>query len=94
MNDLKNGVSNQHSRTSAFSYLSSAMKQSEILVQVVNFCKKNEKFSFKTQKTTFECGRANLTRAVDSKHNFKFRWPSEKSLLILIGFNFAEIFLF
>ena len=36
---------------------------------------KNEKFSLRTQKTTFECGRANLTRAEDSKHNFKFRWP-------------------
>ena len=44
MNDLKNGVSNQYSRTSAFPYLSSAMKQSEMLVQVVNFCKKTKKF--------------------------------------------------
>ena len=75
MNDLKNGVSNQYSRTSAFPYLSSVMKQSEMLVQVVNFCKKNEKFSLRTQKTTFECDRANLTRAEDSKHNLKFRWP-------------------
>ena len=44
MNDLKNGVSNQYSRTSAFPYLSSAMKQSEMLVQVVNFCKKTKNF--------------------------------------------------
>ena len=45
MNDLKNGVSNQYSRFSAFPYyLSSAMKQSEMLVQVVNFCKKTKNF--------------------------------------------------
>ena len=37
---------------------------------------KNEKFSLRTQKTTFECGRANMMRAEDSKHNFKFRWPN------------------
>ena len=55
MNDLKNGVavSNQYSRTSAFPYLSSAMKQSEMLVQVVNFCKKTGpgKLEFFTNET-------------------------------------------
>ena len=34
------------------------------------------KFSFENRKNNFfVCGRANMMRAEDSKHNFKFRWP-------------------
>lgn len=35
----------------------------------------------KTEKTSFECGRVNMTRAEDSKHNFKFRLPNSGAAL-------------
>ena len=48
--------------------------------------KKNKKIFVKTEKTSFECGRSNMTRAEDSKHNFKFRWPKSDAQL---HFNFS-----